>query len=147
MGKRRKNSKRTGSPLSPAAERVRHVLWAFFAGSQTALAASIETSQSAISRVVSGRQEPTEKMMRSLAALPGVDKRWALEGLGNRPESPEPRLTPEPFLPVLEEFVPTMTADRQRDSSSERRAIAPSDYRPSRYFFRVSSRKRRDPGT
>jgi hypothetical protein len=78
-------------------------------------------------------------MMRSMATLPGVDKKWALEGIGVWPETPEPVLASEPFLPVVDEFFAKMSADRQRDVSSERRAIAPSDYRATRYFFRVSS--------
>jgi hypothetical protein len=139
MTNRRKTSQKTNRRLSPEADRVRHVLWALFAGSQTALAASVRASQSAISRVVSGKQEPSVKMMRSMATLPGVDKKWALEGIGVCPETPEPVLASEPFLPVVDEVFPKMTADRQRDVSSERRAIAPSDYRPTRYFFRVSS--------
>jgi len=138
MTTRRKISKKASRPLSPEADRVHYVLWTLFGGSQTAMAASVGASQSAISRVMSGKQAPTEKMMRSLAALAGVDKRWALEGIGGCPETPEPRLASEPFLPVVDEFVAKMSADRQRDVSSERRTIAPSDYRPTRYFFRVS---------
>jgi hypothetical protein len=139
MTKRRKTSRKASRPLSPEADRVRHVLWALFAGSQTAMAATVHVSQSAVSRVVSGKQEPSVKMMRSMATLPGVDKKWALEGIGVWPETPEPVLASEPFLPVVDEFFAKMSADRQRDVSSERRAIAPTDYRPTRYFFRVSS--------
>lgn len=71
------------SKLSDTAERVDWVLKKVWGGSQTRMAEEIGVSQSAISNVVTGRQEPGRKFLASVAGNSLINSTWIITGQGD----------------------------------------------------------------
>jgi len=65
------------------AERVMLLLKKVWSNSQTRMAAEIGMSQSAISNVVTRRQQPGRKLLAAIAAHPLVNANWLLTGDGD----------------------------------------------------------------
>lgn len=63
--------------------RVAFLLKKIWGGSQTRMARDVQISQSAISNVVTGRQQPGRKILAAIAAHPLVDATWLLTGEGS----------------------------------------------------------------
>jgi len=68
--------------LSDVALRVDLLLKKVWQGSQTKMARDIGVSQSVVSHVVVGRQEPGRKLLAAIASNPLVNPRWLITGEG-----------------------------------------------------------------
>ncbi len=68
--------------LSEVAIRIDWLLKKVWHGSQTKMARDIGVSQSVISHVVVGRQEPGRKLLSAIASNPLVNSRWLITGEG-----------------------------------------------------------------
>ena len=68
--------------LSEVALRIGWLLKKVWQGSQTKMARDIGVSQSVISHVVVGRQEPGRKLLAAIASNPLVNSRWLITGEG-----------------------------------------------------------------
>lgn len=79
-----------GQKLSAEAQRVADVLWYAWGNSQTRMAAAIGVSQSVISHVIVGRQQPGRKLLAAIAKSRLVNSLWLLTGEG------EPEIVREP---------------------------------------------------
>ena len=71
------------SKLSATAERVDWVLKKVWGGSQTRMAEEIGVSQSAISNVVTGRQEPGRRFLALVASNSLINSTWIITGQGD----------------------------------------------------------------
>lgn len=71
------------SKLSDTAQRVEWVLKKVWSGSQTKMAAEIGVSQSAISNVVTGRQQPGRKFLAAVASKSLINSTWLITGEGD----------------------------------------------------------------
>lgn len=69
-------------PLSDLAKRIDWLLQKLWAGSQSRMAGETGVSQSAISNVTTGRQQPGRKMLEKIAAVPVINLPWLLSGQG-----------------------------------------------------------------
>src|SRR5688572_1182116 len=68
--------------LETPAERLQFVLRKIWGGSQTRMARDTGISQSAISNVVTGRQQPGRHILAAVASHPLIDAAWLLTGVG-----------------------------------------------------------------
>ncbi len=71
------------SKLSEAAQRLKWVLKKVWSGSQTRMAADIGVSQSAISNVITGRQQPGRKLLAAVASNSVINSTWLVTGEGD----------------------------------------------------------------
>jgi transcriptional regulator with XRE-family HTH domain len=134
---RKKTAKQPATTWSPRA-RFRYVLDAFFGGSQSALASKLGCSQSVVSKVVAGRQQPGAQLLLALASLHGVTRKWALLGKGPPPD-PDYAATTELSLPVVEDLV--VPIHRQaRQGAAEFRLVSAAEFSTTRLFLRASAK-------
>lgn len=84
----------TSRALSPVAARCVWVFEHMWKGSQAAFAARIGTSQSAISHVITGRQQPGRLLLQKIAnGIEGLNTEWLFTGVGE-PTIRDPKTTP-----------------------------------------------------
>ncbi len=69
--------------LTEAAQRVEWVLKKVWNGSQTRMAADIGVSQSAISHVLTGRQQPGRKFLAAVSSNSVINSTWLITGEGD----------------------------------------------------------------
>jgi hypothetical protein len=69
--------------LSEVAQRVQWLLTKVWNGSQTRMASDIGISQSVISHVVTGRQEPGRKLLAAVASNSLINSKWLITGEGD----------------------------------------------------------------
>jgi len=69
--------------LSDVAKRIDWVLKKVWHGSQTKMARDIGVSQSVISHVIVGRQEPGRKLLAAIASNPVINSTWLITGEGD----------------------------------------------------------------
>lgn len=83
--------------LETTAERLQFVLRKIWGGSQTRMARDTGISQSAISNVITGRQQPGRHILAAVASHPLVNAAWLLTGTGTPIVGDA---ADEPMLPV-----------------------------------------------
>jgi hypothetical protein len=111
-------------------------------GRLTRLAASINASGAAISRVLSGKAEVGPRLLEALASHPQIRPDWVRYGRG------EPRRSSDPsgaapggqFLPVAVGILPGAPADHPLELSGEHQPVAAFFYRPTRYWLKITER-------
>lgn len=132
MKKPPKPDSQVTSTSDPRSERVATLVDLLFDGNQNRAARRLGISHSLVSRVVRGNRAPSEQLLKLLSALPGVNQRWLLEGLG------EPLLEGERgTLPVSLHLLPGPPSKYSQFFSGDRHPIAPSADRISRYWYRI----------
>jgi transcriptional regulator with XRE-family HTH domain len=63
--------------------RIIQVMELIFAGSQRQLAEAVHMSPAMISRVVSGKRDPSKRLIKAISQLPEVNADWLLTGNGD----------------------------------------------------------------
>lgn len=84
--------------LRVIADRIQRVYERVFGGNQSRMARSLSLSQPVVSRVLSGRQLPSRRMIEALASHPAVNSEFLLGGHGDPEAKPSP--VPTEGLPV-----------------------------------------------
>jgi len=124
------------SALGPinASGRFRYALTAIYGGSQRKMAAALGVSQAAVSRVISGHQDPSPRMLLALSRIGELDASWVLTG----EHQPDALVEQSPWLPVVQDVV---RSPSEIDLvKAERRAVAAAEYSDTRYFVRLHDR-------
>lgn len=128
--KPRSPSRNSGNTPS---ERFGYVLRAKFANSQSAMSRKLGCSQSYLSRVVRGEAQPAAKLLNALAALPHINRHWALTGEG------DPFVADRTYsVPVASELLPGPPGDHPEFLTGTYESVAPHLARDSVYLFVVS---------
>jgi hypothetical protein len=104
------------------------------------LAATINASGAAISRVLGGKAEVGPRLLEALAAHPQINPDWVRFGLGEPLRSAERAGAPPDaqFLPVSGTILPGAPADHRLALSGEHFPVAGFHYRPTRYWLEVT---------
>jgi transcriptional regulator with XRE-family HTH domain len=125
------------SKLNETAQRVDWVLKKVWSGSQTRMAEDIGVSQSAISNVVTGRQQPGRKLLAAVSSNSLINSTWLITGEGD----PLITLGTEPgrrALYVARRLFEGHPEDNGDCLGSMMEVPIPY-YRPSRYWMQVHS--------
>ena len=109
-------------------------------GKLNRLAATINASGAAISRVLGGKAEVGPRLLEALAAHPQISPDWVRFGLGEplRSSDPSNAQSVGQFLPVAASILPGAPADHPLALSGEHHPVAGFHSRPSRYWLKVS---------
>lgn len=123
------------SKLSDTAQRVDWVLKKVWSGSQTKMAAEIGVSQSAISNVVTGRQQPGRKFLAAVASKSLINSTWLITGEG------DPLITQGPESSRRALYVARSLFDGYPEDHGDQlgnmQEVPMRFYRPSRYWIEV----------
>ena len=115
MGKRPKRSQHEKHELAAIGARLKHIANFKFGGSVTELVAATGISQPTWSRVLTGEQAPSWKLLLALIVM-GVNVEWVLTGRG---------------YPFLEDSVQHREASRRSASPRRSCPVRPSSTRTS----------------
>jgi hypothetical protein len=121
--------------LSELATRVEWLLKNVWEGVQVKMASDIGVTQSAISNIVTGRQQPGRKFLAAVASNPAINSKWLISGDGEplaRPNS-EPGRRALYVARTLFEGLP----DDHGDCLGDMLEVPLRLYRPSRYWFEI----------
>ena len=121
--------------LSEVALRIDWLLKKVWQGSQTKMARDIGVSQSVISHVVVGRQEPGRKLLAAIASNSLVNSRWLITGEGEPlvAQFTEPGRRALYVARTLFQGLP----DDHGDCLGDMLEVPLRLYRPSRYWFEI----------
>lgn len=121
--------------LSEVALRIDWLLKKVWQGSQTKMARDIGVSQSVISHVVVGRQEPGRKLLAAIASNSLVNSRWLITGEGEPlvAQFTEPGRRALYVARTLFEGLP----DDHGDCLGDMLEVPLRLYRPTRYWFEI----------
>jgi transcriptional regulator with XRE-family HTH domain len=117
------------------ADRVCYLIEHRWGGSQAEMAREVGCSQSTLSRMAHGEIQPGKRLLRLIAAVPGVHPEWLYHGRG-KPLLPEEKRGKglSVRLPVLREL--TASPPKQGDHV-ELFPVAQALYAPSRCWYRL----------
>ncbi|MBT6156426.1 MAG: helix-turn-helix transcriptional regulator [Planctomycetaceae bacterium] len=134
------NKQATGAKLTPAGQRVVHLLDELWNGNQSAMARDLGLSTTAVHKVLHGQQEPGRRFLTALAKQPRVNPAWVFTGEGE-PLLGFPTLSSEGGtpLPVLDRLLPGSPEGYASQIVGREHWVASALWRPSRYLLRVSS--------
>lgn len=121
--------------LSELAKRVEWVLKNVWEGVQVKMASDIGVTQSAISNIITGRQQPGRKFLAAVASNPAINSKWLISGDGEpltRPNS-EPGRRALYVARTLFEGLP----DDHGECLGGMQEVPLRLYRPSRYWFEI----------
>lgn len=121
--------------LSELAKRVEWVLKNVWEGVQVKMASDIGVTQSAISNIITGRQQPGRKFLAAVASNPAINSKWLISGDGEplaRPNS-EPGRRALYVARTLFEGLP----DDHGDCLGDMLEVPLRLYRPTRYWFEI----------
>src|SRR3984957_1385211 len=124
-------------PFTPAQQRVNELLQRLFAGNESAMAKALGCSQAAISHIVHGHRGVGSRILRSIAALPGVSPDWALLGVGAPPATKFQRDLTKCFLPVFSSIDFALAVDPVKAPTSRGEQVTPADYSETRIIFEI----------
>jgi len=117
--------------LSDVAQRVAWLLKEIWHGSQTQMAREISMRQSAISNVITGRQEPGRQLLTAMGMHPAINAGWLLTGQGTHfPEGCNLPVATTLFRGLPHEHVDCLGGSLN---------VPVEEYRPSRYWIEVTS--------
>lgn len=139
MTRKKKQTPRSGGSehLTSAQHRVKELLERLFAGNESAMGKALGCSQSAISQIVHGRRGVGGRILRLMAALPGVSPDWALLGNGLPPTTQFQRDPTKCFLPVFFSLDFALAVDPAKTPTSKGEQVRPIDYSDTRVIFEV----------
>ncbi len=121
--------------LSELAKRVEWLLKNVWEGVQVKMASDIGVTQSAISNIITGRQQPGRKFLAAVASNPAINSKWLISGDGEplaRPNS-EPGRRALYVARTLFEGLP----DDHGDCLGDMLEVPLRLYRPTRYWFEI----------
>ncbi len=121
--------------LSELAKRVEWLLKNVWEGVQVKMASDIGVTQSAISNIITGRQQPGRKFLAAVASNPAINSKWLISGDGEplaRPNS-EPGRRALYVARTLFEGYP----DDHGDCLGDMLEVPLRLYRPTRYWFEI----------
>jgi hypothetical protein len=121
--------------LSELAKRVEWLLKNVWEGVQVKMASEIGVTQSAISNIITGRQQPGRKFLAAVASNPAINSKWLISGDGEplaRPNS-EPGRRALYVARTLFEGLP----DDHGDCLGDMLEVPLRLYRPTRYWFEI----------
>lgn len=123
--------------LTEEQQRVLEVLASLFGGSESEMAERVGLSQSTISRIVHGRRNPGPKVLRAIAALPGVTSEWALRGRGEPPQVEALRDPGHCLLPLFTSLGFAFRKSTGPPHPGPWFSVSPEHYSKTRVLFRV----------
>jgi transcriptional regulator with XRE-family HTH domain len=116
-------------------ERIRILLRDRWHGNQNEMARAVGCSQSALSRLVRGETPPGKRVVKMIAACPGVDPNWLHHGTARRGTVSH---TPaSATLPVLRELLPVPPAQGKSNTEGHTFPVAAAEYSRSRCWYEV----------
>jgi len=141
MAAKRTHARDPASPeLTPLASRVVTVLNLLWEGRQRRMAADLDISPAAISRIVRGEQAVGPRVLATIASHPRVNGTWLRTGIG------EPQLVTAPerpvddwLAPIANVILPGLPAENEGLLGGVRLAVAGAYRRPSRYVLVVGA--------
>lgn len=135
VGQHRSRANPMNHELSELAKRVEWVLKNVWEGVQVKMASDIGVTQSAISNIITGRQQPGRKFLAAVASNPAINSKWLISGDGEpltRPNS-EPGRRALYVARTLFEGLP----DDHGECLGGMQEVPLRLYRPSRYWFEI----------
>jgi transcriptional regulator with XRE-family HTH domain len=101
------------------------------------MARDLDTDQSAMSRILSAKQQPGAKLLERLATWPSVNVGWLFLGQGEPilPEGLRPGVGQ--FLPLAEELLPGQPDEHRERLTQVSYPVAAAFYSPTAYWYRL----------
>lgn len=114
--------------LTPAAQKIVELIETIGGGSQRKFAAMTGCSQSVLSRVANGQQEPGRELIERIAKLAGVDGKSLLD---SRDQATHHDLTDDFLVPIVTSLLRSAPEPNQLSASTL--AVSRAIYRPTLY--------------
>lgn len=129
--------------MDPISKRIHRLCMLLFSDIQLREAArQIGVANPLLSRTLSGARGPSKTLIEKLAAYPGVNPRWLLDGIG------DPLIDGELSLPVIKRLPKKPeTKWEELEQEAERFWVAEARFSESRYWWQVTPQMLRSWGT
>ena len=135
---RRKRGKGIEPDVRTPAGRVAYYLENLYRGNQTDMAESIGCSQSVVSKIVLGHQEPGRKVLAALADQTNVNSTWLYSGEGEPLFSQIPEERSGGWLvPLSRQPLPGSPSDHRELLGGDLFPVIGSLFEPTRYWLEV----------
>jgi transcriptional regulator with XRE-family HTH domain len=128
--------------LDSIGDRVHLLLIEYFQNRQAVMAEAVGVTQSAVSRYVRDKSNPTPAVIDRLVELTGATREWLCEGTGAPPRRDLASVAIDAqesgsMLPVFGELLSGLPSQAEEEPMMMRRVL-PTLTRPSRYFVRIT---------
>src|SRR5581483_10391369 len=136
MGRKREQ-KESGEPLSPLAQRIKHLCDELWGGNKSEMGRELGISHPVMSRVLAGTQPPPGKLLEALAKREGMNLRWLFAGEGDFRGEQGTGAGGGHFCPIASSLLPGKPADHPERLTFTTLPVASAFYSETAYWYRV----------
>lgn len=138
MGRKRRQEE-TGEPLSPLAQRIKHLCDELWEGNMSSMGRELGISHPVMSRVLAGTQPAPGKMLEALAQREGMNLRWLFAGEGDFQGEQRIGAGGGHFCPIASSLLPGKPADHPERLTFTTLPVASAFFSETAYWYRVGA--------
>jgi hypothetical protein len=138
MGRKRQQEE-PGEPLSPLAQRIKHLCDELWQGNISRMGRKLGISHPVLSRVLAGTQPPPGKLLEALAKREGMNLRWLFAGEGDFRGEQDIGVGGGHFCPIASSLLPGKPADHPERLTFTTLPVASAFFSETAYWYRIGA--------
>ncbi len=137
----RKRRAESGANISAALHaRILELSELVWRGNRSQMGRDLDVDQSAMSKVLAGKQQPSAKLLEKLAAWPGINIGWLFRGDGEPLLEDGMRPGVGQFRPLIDELLPGAPEEHPDRLTGISYPVSAAFHSPTSYWYRLSRR-------